>query len=88
MWNYRSSLRSEDGNEAPERPIAVYGPGCTQHVGLTDNEWFFETLIYVNENPVSFHDAVVAWMGGMDVAVVDTVPPTNSVCGEATDDTD
>ena len=79
---------SEDGNEAPERPIAVYGPGCTQHVGLTDNEWFFETLIYVNENPVSFHDAVVAWMGGMDVAVVDTVPPTNSVCGEATDDTD
>ena len=79
---------SEEGNEPPPRPIGVYGPGCTQHVGLTNTEWFFDTTIQVDDLSVSFHDAVVAWMGGINVVAVDTVPPSLSVCGETTEEQD
>ena len=78
---------STPGNEPPPRPIAVYGPGCTQHVGITSDEWFLHTTIMVNETPVSVHDALLGWINGMDVVAVDTVPPSLSFCGETTEDT-
>jgi hypothetical protein len=44
--------------------------------------------VNVDGDPITFHDAVVAWLGGRDVVGVDTVPPTLSTCLETTDETD
>ncbi|MAA80083.1 MAG: hypothetical protein CL916_12580 [Deltaproteobacteria bacterium] len=82
------SASSGEGTETGERPVSVYGPGCTQHVGLTNSEWFFDTVMNINGHEVTFHDAIVAWMEGRDVVAVDTVPPSISVCGTPTDETD
>jgi len=77
-----------EGVETPPRPVGVYGPACQQHVGLTDNQWFFVASVAVGENDVTFHDAVVAWMGGLDAVAVDTVPPSLSSCEAVTDATE
>lgn len=76
------------GLEPPPRPIGVYGPGCEQHVGLTNSDWFFDATVTEAGAEVSFHDALVAWLGGADVSVVDTMPPTRSTCAALTDETD
>ncbi len=76
------------GTETPPRPVAVYGPACQQHVGLTNDDWFLEATVNVNGAEVTFHDAVVAWMGGRDVVAVDTTPPSLSTCSTTTDETD
>lgn len=76
------------GLETPARSIAVYGPGCTQHVGLTNDDWFFEASIEVSGTALTFHDALVAWLDGATVVAVDTAPPTLSTCATVTDETD
>jgi len=77
-----------ESTETPPRPISVYGPACRQHVGLMNTDWFFRTTVNVDGDLLTFHDAVVAWLGGRDVVAVDTVPPTLSTCSETTDETD
>lgn len=77
-----------EGLEAPAQPIAVYGPGCTQHVGLTNDAWFFDATIDVDGTPLSLHDAIVEWLDGGTVTAVDTAPPTLSTCVATTDDAD
>jgi hypothetical protein len=87
----RASLLSAaagEGTETPVRPISVYGPACGQHVGLTDTDWFFRATVDVGGDLVTFHDAVVAWLGGRDVVAVDTVPSTLSACAATTDERD
>ena len=86
----RALLRAAagEGIETPPRPIGVYGPACGQHVGLTNDDWFFGSTINVDGEELSFHDAVVAWMEGRDVVAVDTAPPSLSMCSAVTDDRD
>lgn len=83
-----STAAAGGGLESTARPISVYGPGCEQHVGLTNDDWFFSASMTADGAEVTFHDAVVRWLAGDDVAVVDTVPPTISTCAPVTDQTD
>ena len=82
------SAAAGEGVEAAPRPISVYGPACGQHVGLTNDDWFLEASITVDDVEVTFHDALVAWTQGRDVVAVDTAPPSLSTCRTTTDDRD
>jgi hypothetical protein len=59
----------------------VYGPNCGQHVALTSDIWFLRATVKdAAGKPVSFHDALRAWLSGQPVLVVDTYPATLSTC--------
>jgi hypothetical protein len=79
---------ASEGLETPPRAIGVYGPGCGQHVGLTNDEWFDEATVREGGPDLTLHDGIVAWMAGEPLRVLDTVPPSTSVCGETTAETD
>lgn len=76
------------GEEETPRPISVYGPACRQHVGLTNDDWFNVATITYQAREVTLHDAIVAWMGGEDIAAVDTAPASLSQCAQTTSDAD
>jgi hypothetical protein len=76
------------GEEAPPRPIFVYGPACGQHVGLTNDDWYNRATVRVESRDLTLAGAIVAFAGGTQILAVDTVPPTLSTCAEKTDQTD
>jgi hypothetical protein len=68
------------------RTPAIYAPLCGQHVGITNNAYFsVVTLLDPGGTPRTCHDALLAWLGGADVAFIDDgTPPPASVCPPTT----
>jgi hypothetical protein len=68
-------------------PRGVYGPSCAQHVGMENDEWFFEHRVGASVDDAStFHDAIVEWMTGVDLFLVDGIDGVRSECGEVDDE--
>ena len=68
-------------SSAIQRTPGVFGPNCGVHIVLRANLGFFESTVEDSDGtPWTFHDALVAWLGGTDVEVVDRVRDGTSVC--------
>lgn len=79
---------AEEKSSIVRRP-GIYSPACGQHVALTNNDWFFTATVKDSGGkPLSFHDALRAWVDGADVVAVDTVPPSLSACAKTNGATD
>ncbi|MEO0436649.1 MAG: pectin acetylesterase-family hydrolase [Pseudomonadota bacterium] len=68
------------GVEQPPRPLSVYGPACGRHSAVFSDNSYFETTVGSGNAARSYNDAVEEWIAGTQVVLVDTVPPTSSVC--------
>ena len=67
----------------------VYGPNCTQHVGITNNQFFLQTTVEdTNGEALTFAAALGRWSAGEDVEAIDSpiTAERNSVCADPTDD--
>jgi hypothetical protein len=84
-WVQATMLMFPDLPTTAEDDVVVtpgaFGPGCAEHTALTNDIWFFDaTVDNPSGTPTSFHDALAFWLEGGDVALIDSVPPTISVC--------
>lgn len=69
---------------AMTRSPGVYGPGCGQHIGLNDDTAFLDVELGDGAgHESSYHDALVSWLGGAGLALVDELPPARSHCPAA-----
>jgi hypothetical protein len=58
-----------------------FSQGCGKHTALNQDDWFFKATIDDDVGDAhSLHDAIEAWLAGEGTSLVDTVPPTSSVC--------
>jgi hypothetical protein len=85
---YTAAVRQMLQNLAAVRsPLGMYGPKCGQHVGMENDEWFFAHRVGASmDTALTFHDAIVQWMTGVDLFVVDGIDGVRSECGEVDDE--
>ena len=58
------------------------GTLCGDHVGLMNNSVFYgRTVDDAGGTPRSYHDALVAWLEGTDVQLIDDPEDRTTVCG-------
>ncbi len=58
------------------------GTLCGDHVGLMNNSMFYNrTVDDVTGTPRNYHDALVRWLGGTAVYVIDDPNNRTTVCG-------
>ena len=85
-WVQATMLMFPDLPTTAEDDVGVtpgaFGPGCAEHTALTNDIWFFDATVEdPSGTPRSFHDALAFWLEGSgDIAIIDSVPPTISVC--------
>ena len=64
-----------DGADMAVTPGA-YGPDCGQHIGLESSAWTFSSTL----GGSTLADAMGLWLSGEALSLIDTLPPTLSVC--------
>ena len=75
-------LAASEGNgvEQPLVAPSVFGPACGNHVALFSTSIYFDTTIVGGGAPASLNEAIGLALAGAKVVLVDTVPPSLSVC--------
>ena len=69
------------------RAPGIYAPSCGQHIALMNDDWFAgSTLADSSGVELTFRAALLSWLEGNDVVLLDTVPATRSRCATPTDD--
>ena len=84
-WIRKTLLSFKDimteSSEAVTRLPGIYGPGCGQHVGITNEEWYDgATVEDPTGTPTTMRAALWSWLNDEDVFILDTIPPTLSDC--------
>lgn len=63
------------------RDPGVFSPSCGVHSGLANSVTFFDVTVEgAAGTPRNYHDALVAWLAGTDVHLLDTPFPSTSDC--------
>lgn len=62
--------RAADGTGGTQ--ISVYGRTCGHHVSLTSNANFLVHSVATSDGPLTYHDALVGWLSGETVVVIDS----------------
>ena len=64
----------------------IYAPNCGQHVALTRKDYFqITTVTPPGGQALTWRGAIVAWLTGTPVSVIDTQPASLSVCAPPVD---
>ena len=75
-----------EAEETPSRLPGIYAPACQQHVGLTSEDWYDGATVEDSSGtPMTLRAALERWLGGQDVGIIDTVPPSLSACSATND---
>jgi hypothetical protein len=76
LTNLGNALSSLTSGPPPAQGPGVYGPNCGQHVAMNTNGYFLNsTTSNAAGASVSFYDALINWLQGNNVNIVDEANP-------------